>query len=180
MTNYNALKMIIAFIVAITSTTSAQHRNKDIPIPKKITIDNGLSPSLAKVEKEATLNFYAFWNSGKPEYIKKSVSADFIDNSLPVGRPQGVKGLFFAQERIRKAIPDLRCILEDVIISGDKITVRMIFTGTHKGDFMGRKGTGKKIEFLAIDILHIRNGKVFEDWHIEDNLSFLRQMGAIK
>ena len=177
---YNSLNVAFALLLGMSSSASAQQKNTEVPIPKQITIEKGLSPALAEAEKQATLNFYAFWNSGKRAYMDKSVSAVFFDNTLPSGRPQGINGLIFAQDRIRKAIPDLRCILEDVIISGDKVTARMVFTGTHKGMFMGQKGTGKKIEFIAIDILRIKDGKVIEDWHIEDNLSFLRQMGALK
>lgn len=180
MKNHNYLTAAIAMVAIVSSSAFAQEGKNDVPVPEKITIDKGLTPLLAKAEKEATLNFYAFWNTGKRGYLEKSVVADFFDNTLPSGRPQGVKGLLVAQERIRKAMPDLKCTLKDVIISGDKVTARIIFKGTHSGDFMGKKGTGRKIEFLAIDILRIKNGKISEDWHIEDNLSFLRQMGVIK
>jgi hypothetical protein len=40
--------------------------------------------------------------------------------------------------------------------------------------------SGQEIRFIAIDILHVRQGQVYEDWHLEDNLTFLQQMGLIQ
>src|SRR5882762_605589 len=35
------------------------------------------------------------------------------------------------------------------------------------------------VRFFAIDILRIRNGKIVEDWHLEDNLTLLQQLGVV-
>jgi predicted ester cyclase len=37
------------------------------------------------------------------------------------------------------------------------------FGGTHRGEFLGRPGTGDRIEWMAIHIYTIRDGKVLED-----------------
>ena len=65
------------------------------------------------------------------------------------------------------------------LVSGDKVTARVLFTGTHKGEFMGHPATGKPVKFFAIDILRIRNGKIVEDWHLEDNLTLFEQLGVV-
>jgi hypothetical protein len=28
--------------------------------------------------------------------------------------------------------------------------------------------------------LHIKDGRIYEDWHLEDNLSFLQQIDVVK
>jgi predicted ester cyclase len=76
-------------------------------------------------------------------------------------------------------VPDLHCTIEDLLVSGDKITTRLTFTGTHTGQFMGHPATGKTVRFLAIDILRIRGGRIVEDWHLEDNLTLLEQLGIV-
>lgn len=38
---------------------------------------------------------------------------------------------------------------------------------------------GKNISFSAIDILHVKDGKITEDWHLEDNLTLKQQLGLI-
>ena len=46
-------------------------------------------------------------------------------------------------------------------------------------EFMGHPATGKPVRFLAIDVLRIRGGQIVEDWHLEDNLTFLQQLGVV-
>jgi predicted ester cyclase len=107
------------------------------------------------------------------------VSQRFIDNTLPKGRPQGLAGLEYASRNFRAAVSDLRCTIEDLLVVGDKVTARLTFTGTHTGPFMGKPATGHQVKFLAIDVLRIENGKIVEDWHLEDNLALMQQLGVV-
>jgi predicted ester cyclase len=52
------------------------------------------------------------------------------------------------------------------------------FTGRFTGTFMGHAGAGQPIDFIAIDILRIRDGRITDNWRLEDNLTFLQQIGA--
>ncbi|AIQ12983.1 ester cyclase [Paenibacillus durus] len=152
---------------------------KDLPQPQSMTIDPALNASEADTMVQTAQRFYAFWNTGNEEFISQAVSPDFIDNTLPKGRPQGPEGLKFASSRFRKIVPDLQCSIEDLLVVGDKVTARLSFTGTDTGEFMGNKPTGKPIHFMAIDILRIKDGKLVEDWHLEDNLTFMQQIGVV-
>jgi predicted ester cyclase len=161
--------------------TQAVAQAQDYPQPKpgSMTVDRSLSSSdAAQMIKTARL-FYAFWDTGNREHASAAVDNDFRDNTLPAGRPQGPTGLLYASQAFRRAVPDLHCTIEDLLVSGDKITARLLFTGTHKGEFMGHPATGKPVRFFAIDILRIRGGKIVEDWHLEDNLTLLEQPGVV-
>ncbi|WP_240343732.1 ester cyclase [Paenibacillus sp. SYP-B3998] len=152
---------------------------QDLPQPKSMTIDPSLTPKEATAIVQVAQHFYAFWNTGNEELISQTVAPSFIDNTLPKGRPQGPEGLKFASRGFRHAVPDLQCTIEDLLVVGDKVTARLAFTGTHQGEFMGSKPTGKPVQFFAIDILHIKDGKVVEDWHLEDNLTLMQQLGVV-
>ncbi|NRQ70485.1 ester cyclase [Bacillus cereus] len=143
---------------------------KEMPKPKAMTIDPSLSKKEATEMVYAAQRFYAFWDTGKEELIPQTVTKDFFDNTLPKGRPQGIEGLKFAAQNFRKVVPDIHCEIEDLLVVGDKVTARLSFTGTHNG---------KKINFFAIDILHVKDGKITEDWHLEDNLTLQQQLGLI-
>ncbi|WP_169521657.1 ester cyclase [Spirosoma spitsbergense] len=148
-------------------------------MPKSITVDRNLSiPEANRLICTAQL-YYAFWNTGKQKYLKASVSADFQDNTLPKGRPQGYKGILFASNNFRKVIPGLRCSVEDLIITNNKIICRQVYTGYYTGSLKGHAPAGRPIRFVALDILHVRQGKVYEDWHLEDNLIFRQQIGVV-
>ena len=55
----------------------------------------------------------------------------------------------------------------------------MIFRGHFTGAFGTTKGSGQAIEFIATDLLKVTKGKVTDNWHIEDNLALLKQMGIV-
>lgn len=148
--------------------------------PKSITIDQSLDKTKANQMIRAARLFYSFWNTDDQAYLNAVISPNFIDNTLPKGRPQGPEGPKFASANFRKAVPDLTCSVEDLLVVGDKVTARLSFHGTFKGEFMGHAPTNKPIEFFAIDILHIKDGRLIEDWHLEDNLHLLQQLNAVK
>lgn len=58
--------------------------------------------------------------------------------------------------------------------------MHMVFSGHFTGSFGTVHGTGQPIRFIATDLLKIADGKVTDNWHIEDNLTLLQQMGVAK
>jgi predicted ester cyclase len=179
----NKLKSVIPGIILFTVVQSAGAQvsgDNDLPIPKSITLGEKMSGSYSKQVIHAARLFYAFWNTGDPQFARAALADNFIDNTLPKGRPQGVDGVLFASKNFRAIIPDLKCSIEDLLISKDKVVARLVFTGHYTGSFNGQKPTGKAISFFAIDILHIKDGRIYEDWHLEDNLSFLQQIDVVK
>ncbi len=76
-----------------------------------------------------------------------------------------------------QAFPDLTVIIEDLFAEGDKVVVRFIGRGIHQGNFGGIPATGIKAEALAIEIFHIRDGKIVEAWEISDRLGLMQRLG---
>jgi predicted ester cyclase len=127
---------------------------------------------------KAATAYATFWNSGDVTLLGTALSADFIDHTLPTGRPQGPSGPAFASVNFRKAVPDLTVMVEKMIVVGDYVTVHMVFRGHFTGSFGSIAGHGQTIDFIATDLYHIRDGKIAEDWHLEDNLALLSEMGV--
>jgi predicted ester cyclase len=44
---------------------------------------------------------------------------------------------------------------------------------------MGHAGAGQQVDFIATDILRVRDGRITDNWHLEDNLTFLQQIGMV-
>jgi len=151
-----------------------------ITAPKLVTRASTLTDVQAAQLLRTARLFYTFWNTGDVRYARAAVSSDFKDNTLPPGRPQGLPGLQAASKSFLTAVPDLKCTLEDVVLVNDKVMARLLFTGHNTGPFGTHPASGKAIRFIAIDILHIRDGKIYEDWHLEDNLTFQQQIGVVK
>src|SRR5207253_6096800 len=103
----------------------------------------------------------------------------FFDRTLPSGRPQGFKGVLEASKNFRGAIPDLTAKMEELLVVKDRAVVRYVFAGHFTGSFKDLKGDGREISFRAVDISRVQNGQISDNWHLEDNLSLMQQLGVV-
>ena len=103
------------------------------------------------------------------------IAPDYVDHTNQVDR-DGLKQLF---DMGLKAYPDWHETIEDIIAEGDKVWVRLSYTGTHEGEFMGLPPTGKKVTSTAVDIYRIVDGKLAEYWNVTDTVNIFKQIGAI-
>jgi predicted ester cyclase len=108
-----------------------------------------------------------------PAFRGRAISA-FAPDKPEVG-PGARRKLY---EGFLEALPDARGEVLDVVAEGDKVVVHDRFGGTHRGEFLGRPGTGDRIEWMAIHIYTIRDGKVLEDAYMRDELAILQQLGV--
>ena len=109
-----------------------------------------------------------------PEFRGRGISA-FPPVDPEVG-PGAQRKLY---ERFLQAIPDARAEVLEVVAEGDKVVLVDRFGGTHRGEFFGRPGTGDRIEWKAIHIYTIRDGKVLEDAIMMDALAIMQQLGLV-
>jgi steroid delta-isomerase-like uncharacterized protein len=77
------------------------------------------------------------------------------------------------------AFPDLTAKIEEIVAEGDKVAIRVINTGTHKGEFQGIPQTNKKVSFGGRDFVTLRDGKIAEQWAGTDMMELMQQIGAI-
>jgi predicted ester cyclase len=143
-----------------------------------------VAASIPESQRDATVNavqaFYEFWNSGDEADLKRAIAPTYTDHTLPSGRPQGPEGPAFASRQFRTAVPDLAVTIEKMIVANDYVTVHMKFTGHFTGKFGQTSGKGQSIQFIATDLVKVANGRITDNWHIEDNLTLLEQMEVAK
>jgi hypothetical protein len=75
------------------------------------------------------------------------------------------------------AFPDLHVTIDDMVAEGDKVAIRITWTGTHKGEIMGIPPTNKKVTGSLIAIDRFAGGKIVEDNGQFDALGLMRQLG---
>jgi predicted ester cyclase len=148
--------------------------------PKQLIVDKSLPQVQLKTNEAVAREYATFWNTGNETLARDALAANFVDKTPPEGRKQGPEGAILASRAFRTAVPDLRCDVEQMIISGDRVVSHLHFYGTFTGTFGRLKGKGQKIDFIATDIYEIRDGKIAANWHIEDNLTLMKQLGALK
>ncbi len=111
--------------------------------------------------------------------IDEFIVPDQVDHSLPPGLPRTREGTKQAIGMILTAFPDLNYVVEDVIAEGDKVAIRYTTRGTQKGSFGGVPPTGKQVAVPGFVVARIADGKIVEQWGLDDRLDMLQQLGLI-
>jgi C-1 hydroxylase len=79
----------------------------------------------------------------------------------------------------RRAFPDGRMTIEDMVAEGDRVATRKTFRGTHRGELMGIPPSGKAVAIGLMDFVRLVDGKVVESWNAADDLGLLQQLGVL-
>ena len=120
------------------------------------------------------------WTDGNCDAIPSVYSLDFVAH-MPKGwgkqdSRDGHGGIRRAIERLRAGFPDWHEHIEDILVDGDKVAVRYFSTGTNLGAFEGKPATGRSIKVDELSIFKIADGLVVEQWCLNDDLAFGKQM----
>jgi steroid delta-isomerase-like uncharacterized protein len=121
--------------------------------------------------------FEEVWNKGDFAVADEILARDYVDHNSSY--PPGREGVRAELSIYRRAFPDLRFSVEDIIAEGDKVATRVSATGTHQGDLPGIPATGKRVAVSGIVIFRYENGKAAEAWMSYDFLGLYRQLGVV-
>lgn len=105
-------------------------------------------------------------NQGQVDTLDQFFSADYVNHSFsgPAG-PESIRGFVQA---LRTAFPDLHVEVEILLEQGDTVAWRRSHKGTFKADFRGMKATGKPVEWSAVAISRVKDGRIVEEWGLGD------------
>jgi len=118
-------------------------------------------------------------NMGNMPVADEVLSPRFFDHTAYPGIPAGREGRKMALGMMRAAFPNLQISTEDMIAEGDRLAIRHTIRGTHQHEFLGIPPTGRQIEVAGVTIVRFEDGQIVEHWLYNDDLSMLRQLGAI-
>jgi hypothetical protein len=163
----NLMAIVVTFSIPVIYTFAA-----DTPLllePHNLIVDHNLPREEADTQIIAAQRYDTFWNTGDETLARASLAPNFVDNTLPDRwQPRGCL-----------AIPDLRCEIEQMIVAGDRVVTHLRFRGHFTGRFGQIQGQGQTINFIATDIYRVADGRIAENWHIEDNLTLQQELGLI-
>lgn len=120
------------------------------------------------------------FNQRKPEVLDEVIASDYVEHApLPPDWPKGRAALRQAAITALDAFPDFHYTVEDEIVEGDKIVLRVTARGTQRGQFLGIPPTDKSASWSEIHIGRAAGGKFVEHWATSDQLGMMQQLGAI-
>ena len=100
-----------------------------------------------------------------PAIVDKFISPEFVNHTQQ--GDSGFDELVPFYQMGYTGYPDIKTEIQDIIAEGDRVVVRDTVTGTQTGYLGDNPPTGNKINFTAILIFRVDNGKIQEEWHSE-------------
>ncbi|MES2149804.1 MAG: ester cyclase [Pseudomonadota bacterium] len=169
------VKPIILATVLASSAVLAAPTESALPVPQHVAAAPGAEAALLAARRYA-----AFWNTGDPAWAELALAPVFTDHTLPPGRAQGPTGPLQASRSFRTAVPDLHAEVTEMVAAGDRVSVHLHFSGHFTGQFGKVQGRGQVIDFQAFDLYRVADGRITDNWHLEDNLTLLQQLGIVQ
>ena len=133
----------------------------------------------AEENKAVVRRFFDELNRGNVSALDDLLDDQYTGHFTGVPVPMNRQGLKQFVDLSAGPFPDFSHQIEDLLAEDDKVVARVIYSGTHRREFMGLPATGKQVRFSGINIFWLKGGKVVEQWSQSDQLSMLQQMGAI-
>ncbi len=131
--------------------------------------------------RAAIAPFYDGLNAGPgkdiPAILMKATAPEWVScggNDQCGPRDKVIPGI----AGLHQAIPNLKWVIKDVLVAGDKVIVRGEATGTPAGEFLGVPNSGKSLTMMSIDIHTVKGGKIVKSYHVEDLMGAAGQLRA--
>jgi len=130
--------------------------------------------------KAVMSRFVDFINTADRQLAEKLISPKAIFHVPARPEPlQGPEGYLAIIAMMRSGFPDIQWTLDELIAEDNKVGARFTMNGTHHGNFFGVPATGKQILISAINVYHISDGQIVEEYGQPDLMSLLAQIGAL-
>lgn len=94
--------------------------------------------------------------------------------------PLGIEGMRQHMAAVRKTYPDFKMRVIRQHCDGDYVITEFIAEGTHLGEWLGMKPTGKKLSLTGVDIDKVVDGKIVEHGGAVNTFEALFEAGAIQ
>jgi predicted ester cyclase len=114
------------------------------------------------------------WNGRNYE-----AAADLYGDKYANGFGEGPSARVEPIRHYHQAFRDLHLDIEELIVAGETVVLRMTFRGTDTGGYMGRAPTGRAVEEWVVTIMHFEGEKVVREWIGADKLGVFIQLGVL-
>jgi len=119
------------------------------------------------------------WDISLRAEVMDAVSEELVFRGSLGQTVHGHGGLRGYLEQAQAAVPDFHTEIHEIIAEGDRVAVKLHFSGTHRGTLFGVPATRRPVDYAGMALMH-SSGDVFDSiWVVGDTLGLLRQMGNV-
>jgi len=186
------LPFTILFLVTLSASLLAQSPSQNpapaSPAPQSVAPAQSAapekSPSSAPSQPAETLplKYVELWNTGNPDIAKTLVPfVIFTHGHRNLVNPVMLNNVVSTW---RKSMPDLTFKVEDTVIQGDKVAMRLTFTGTYTTRLFpntmdpATMNPKRKIRGTETLLFQLKDGKLWQIWEEYDEVAMRIQMGG--
>jgi steroid delta-isomerase-like uncharacterized protein len=128
--------------------------------------------------KAVALSFFEdVLDKGKLEDYGKSHASDFVAHSE--GGVASLEEDMTAAREQRKALPDMRVKVNQIVAEGDLVSVYWTASGTNTAAGWGIPATGKSVTASGMTLFRFERGLIQEEWSVFNMYSILKQLGLL-
>lgn len=119
-------------------------------------------------------------STGELEHLEEFVAADCVETDGLVRVEGGVAGMAAHVKSVREVYPDLRITVERQIAEGEWVVSVITARGTHEGEWLGMKPTGRPLVFTGANVDRIVDGRIAEHGGAANMLAPFLEAGALR
>jgi len=121
--------------------------------------------------------YLGYWNTGQFDGIENVLCEDFELLESPGFEPQkGIESFKQSITDMRTAYLDFLLKINETVYEKDKIALIWTISATNAGRGK-RPPTGKTIRGQGISVIHLKDGKIKDEWLSNNNLLWMTQLG---
>ena len=124
--------------------------------------------------------FEEVWNKRREEAIEEMLAPHGIAHGLAESGEDLPGPAEFRRfyRQFRSGFPDIRIKVDQVIAEGDTTAARFTAYGSHTGDGLGIKATGRPVRVSGMCMIRWKDGQIAEAWNEFDAAGLMRQLAA--
>ncbi|WP_217352051.1 ester cyclase, partial [Ruegeria sp. HKCCA6837] len=158
--------------IAIMSTVSALHFVDS-------TLFQRYRVRMKPIPKTLVESFYAdVWNRRDFDVAHDIIAADFGFRGSLGSEKKGIDGFLEYVDAVHAALGNYTCIINDLVLTDDRVAARMTFRGTHQAEFFGVAATKREIEWAGAAFFTLSGNKLSQLWVLGDVDAVKQQLGA--
>ena len=141
-----------------------------VPDPQKEKETRNIAVVLARIDAVNRVDLDA---------LDAYYNEDYTEHNSLGPMPPGLEGVKQTYKQFLDGLPDQHFEVQQVWADGDRVVVRGVISGTHRGNFFGIPATYRRVVWTGIEICGMRDGKVSDRWLLTDLMGMFQQMGLV-
>jgi predicted ester cyclase len=130
-------------------------------------------------QKDFVRAFYQeLWNRADKRWIPELTHPDVTFRGSLGPELKGHAALADYVDQVTDALGDYTCEIVDMVEEGEKLVARLLFSGRHRGIFLGFQPTGERVGWAGSAHFTFRDGRIADLWVLGDIHGLIGQLQA--